>query len=419
MKRSNIIFAITLIASLAISLLIYKYFRLTLTLPLIIVGIALLLSQRWTKNEALKLLSLNFGILLSLVGVIFSALNLTTFFGVKEPIVKSEGDYGNNSRMLKYDDAMGLGYAYPANLKNYSSKKVAYHLHSPKEVIYDVIYNTDQRSNRYTPHDSKNMLNKSDSILFLGDSLTFGEGLNDNETLSYFIQTHTGRSTLNAGLHGYGAHHALRILEDEDLFRKRTRDHKIKTIIYRPIVNHINRTAGYSPWDPFGPCYELTGENTVSYKGSFAKCGKRSNRFLDKIIRRLASTSEPFTKKLFQRFTTNGLYSSINYLPEDVDRFIAVVSKMSDIAQSKGINFYILLEDAGKYGELCGKNVPFAQELKVKLEQQNLNLILTSKVYTYEVCTSNELTISEYDRHPTMTSNKLLAEYIINNDLIE
>jgi len=48
------------------------------------------------------------------------------------------GDYADISRMLKNNDAMGLGYAYPANLKNYSSKQVVYHSHSPEEVIYDV-----------------------------------------------------------------------------------------------------------------------------------------------------------------------------------------------------------------------------------------------------------------------------------------
>ena len=224
---------------------------------------------------------------------------------------------------------------------------------------------------------------------------------------------------LNAGLHGYGAHHALRILEDEVLFKERTKGHKIKTIIYRAIVNHINRTAGYSPWEEVGPCYELTGINTVSYKGSFVNCGKRENGVREKFFRRLSNTSEPFTRRLFQRFTTHGQYSSRNYLPEDVDRFVAVLSKMNAIAESKGYKFFVLLEDAERYDELCAQKVPFASELEGKLNQQRLNLILTSKVYNKSICKSNELTISKYDRHPTMIANKLLAEYIINNNLIE
>ena len=421
MKRSKIVFAITLIASLAASLLICKHYRLTLTLPPIIVGVALLTLQRQTKNKALRLVSLNCGIFLSLIGIVFSGLNLIFLLigNEEKATVKDEGDYGNVGRMLTGDDAMGLGYAYPPNLKNYSSKKVAYTSPSKREVVYDVIYNTDQLSNRYTPHGKKTSPTKADSILFLGDSLTFGEGLNDNETLSYFIQELTGRSTLNAGLHGYGAHQALRILEDADLFRKRTRGHKVTTILYRPIVSHINRTAGYSPWDPNGPCYELKGMNSVSYQGSFVECGKINNNLATKLANRLASSSEPFTRIVLKKFTTNAQYGSVNYLKKDVDRFVAVVSEMNAIAESKGIKFLVLLEDAGKYDELCGKKIPFSPELEGKLEQKQLNLILTSKSYTKSICTFNELTISKYDRHPTMTANKILAEYLIKNNLIQ
>ena len=421
MKRSSIIFAITLIASLTTSLLVYKYYRLTLTLPPIISGSALLLSRRRVKNEVLRLLSLNLGIFLCLAGGIFSGLNLISLASSSDEKVsiKEEGDYGTTRRMLTGNDAMGLGYAYPPNLRNYSSKKVAYTSPSQKEVVYDVIYNTDQLSNRYTPNDSKDRLNKSDSILFLGDSLTFGEGLNDNETLSYFIQTLTGRSTLNAGLHGYGAHQALRILEDDDLFKKRTKGHKVTTILYRSIVDHINRTAGYSSWDRIGPCYELKGKNSVSYQGSFAECRKTNNNLITRFANRLASSSEPFTKKVFERFTTSTKYRSNKYLRKDVDTFVAVVSEMKAVAESKGINLIVLLEDAGTYNELCGQKVPFARELEDKLENQHLNLILTSKVYTDLVCTFNELTISKYDRHPSMIANKILAEYLIKNNLIK
>ena len=253
----------------------------------------------------------------------------------------------------------------------------------------------------------------------MGDSFAFGQGLNDNETLSYFIQTLTGRSALNAGLHGYGAHQALRILEDEDLFRKRTRGHKVTTILYRPIVNHINRTAGYSPWDRNGPCYELKGKNTISYQGSFVECGKRNTTLLTELALRLSSSAEPFTKKVAETFTLRNKYASTNYLEKDVDIFLAVVAKMNAIAKSKGINFIVLLEDAKTHNDLCGQKVTFAPELEERLKQQRLNLILTSKVYTQSVCTSNELRISKYDGHPSMLANKILAEYLIKNNLIK
>ena len=129
------------------------------------------------------------------------------------------------------------------------------------------------------------------------------------------------------------------------------------------------------------------------------------------------STSEPFTKQVFKRLLF--LYRHTIYLPKDVKRFVTVASKMNAIARSKGIEFFIVLEDAGTYDFLCGRKVPFAPELARKLEQQQLNLILTSKVYVKEVCKSNQLTISKYNRHPTMIANKLLAEYIVKSNLIQ
>jgi len=416
MKRSSLVLVITLLASAALSLIIYKYLKLIMTLPLIICGAALLFSQKYHKNAICGKLSINLGIVLSTIGIIFSALNLIILSSEKKTLIKHEGDYGREGGWRVGNQAQGLGYSYPPNLKNYSSKMVVQHSDSRKETVYDVTYNTDSLANRRTPYLKKDEPNKSNSILFLGDSFTFGEGLNDDETLSFFIQNETGRSTLNAGMHGYGAHQALRILEDQNLYNKRTKGHNVKTIIYRIIVGHINRTAGYSPWDMYGPCYELTGSRTVSYKGSFIECAKK-NGYLDKVLNRLASTSEPFTKQVFKRFTTIGRYANNNYLQEDVDRFVAVVSRMSSIAKSKGANFFVVLEDVETYGELCGQKVPFSHELEGRFKQQRLSLILTSSVYSKVLCSSNELAI-KHDGHPTMFANKLLAKYMINNNLI-
>jgi len=417
MKRSSLVLVITLLASAAVSLIIYKYLKLTMTLPLIICGTALLFSQKYHKNAICGLISINLGIVLSTFGIIFSAFNLIILSREKNISIKQEGDYARGQVVRQGNQAQGLGYSYPPNVKNFSSKKVVHHSDSRKETVYDVTYNTDSLANRRTPYLKKDELNKSSSILFLGDSLTFGEGLNDDETLSFFIQNETGRSTLNAGMHGYGAHQALRILEDQNLYNKRTKGHNVKTIIYRPIVDHINRTAGYSPWDVYGPCYELTSSRTVSYKGSFVECGKRDDSYLAKVLRRLASTSEPFTRKVFERFTTDGRYANKNYLQQDVDRFVAVVSRMNSIAKSKGIYFFVVLENAETYSELCGQKVPFSHELEDRLKRQRLNLILTSNVYTKVLCLSNELTI-KHDGHPTMIANKLLSKYMINNNLI-
>ena len=417
MKQLSLFLSSSLFSSV-ICILLYKYLRLTLTLPLVVIGGVLLFSQINSKCGLTKTLLLNLGALVSAIGIIFSVLNLITISGAKEPVVRREGDYETSMRMLKGKYSMGLGYVYPPGLKNFSSRMVAYSSGSTKNIVYDVLYNIDSLGNRFTPFVGDNAPKKTNSILFLGDSLTFGEGLSDDETLSYFIQARTGRAALNAGLHGYGAHQSLRILEDQDLYDKRTSGHDIKTIVYRSIVEHIHRTAGYSSWDSYGPCYELTPSKTVSYRGSFAECGKSDNSFSARLKSRLMSTSEPFTRQVLDRLMAKRVRSDSSYLPNDVERYISVVSRMNSIAKGKGIKFLIVLEDAGTYDEFCGDKVPYADELTNRFRRERLSLVLTSDLYTKEVCTANSLTISKYDRHPTMIANKLLSDYLIANKFI-
>ena len=92
---------------------------------------------------------------------------------------------------------------------------------------------------------------------------------------------------------------------------------------------------------------------------------------------------------------------------------------MEEITTERGASFYIILEDAGKYDELCGTKKPFSEKLSKLLKNQHRNVILTSNVYSKNICLNNKLTISEYDRHPSKTANKILSDFLINNDLIK
>ena len=92
---------------------------------------------------------------------------------------------------------------------------------------------------------------------------------------------------------------------------------------------------------------------------------------------------------------------------------------MEEITTRRRASFYIILEDAGRYGELCGTKMPFSEKLSKLLKKQHKNVILTSNIYTKKICSSNKLTISEYDRHPSKISNAILSNFLINNGLIK
>lgn len=426
-KKSNKNFFLLLTLSFLLGVLIYKLFRLILTLPLILLGIGFLLSKKFYGKGLIKLFSINIGLFFSILGLFFTSLNLIKVFNQIEKSesnkvrIISSGDYGVSGTWLKGKDADGLGYKYPANLTNHTSKKIA--LRANQEIlIYDVIYNIDSLGNRKTPSDNEFTINKNKSVLFLGDSLTFGEGLNDNETLSFYFQSLTKRASLNAGMHGYGGHQALMILWNEDLFLKRTKGHNITSIIYRPLVNHINRAAGYSSWDSEGPCFENDDNDNIKYLGSFIDCNKRGseNTLKAKLISRFISSNEPWTREFFNRFSSNSNFSSRRYQGIDFERFISIVNNMHRISKTKGINFYVLLEDFNRSkGDLCGNSVKYSKMLSDKFISKKINIIQTSSIFNKNMCKKVPLTISEFDQHPSSNANLIIAEYLIRNNIIK
>ena len=104
------------------------------------------------------------------------------------------GDYSSGKYFRK--DVPNLGYG-PPNDGSFSSIKL-----KNNDTVYSVIYSIKDKI-RITPS-SNNKVNNQ--ILFLGCSQTFGEGLNDNETLPHYfgLETNNFYQIKNYGFHGYG-----------------------------------------------------------------------------------------------------------------------------------------------------------------------------------------------------------------------
>lgn len=71
------------------------------------------------------------------------------------------------------------------------------------ETIYDVVYTIGNDGYR------KDVASERHDVFIYGGSYVFGEGLNDNETLSFYLNENHGISSKNLGVHGYGLHQAL------------------------------------------------------------------------------------------------------------------------------------------------------------------------------------------------------------------
>ncbi|NIA16085.1 MAG: hypothetical protein GWP08_18650 [Nitrospiraceae bacterium] len=136
-------------------------------------------------------------------------------------------------------------------------------------TVYDVTYSTDAHGLRNTPLESDGP--RTRFAVFFGGSITFGMGVEDNETLpAFFGEYAPDYAPYNYGVPGYGPQQMLLKLETEDL-RKTIRE-PTGIAVYTFIPGHIRRAVGslqpYNRWAMGFPYYKLNGDS-VQYAGNF------------------------------------------------------------------------------------------------------------------------------------------------------
>lgn len=134
---------------------------------------------------------------------------------------------------------------------------------------YDVVYSIDAFSRRMTPgQDGKHAAR---NLLFFGDSFTFGEGVNDDETMPFYVgQMSPSSQVYNYGYKGYGTHQVLAKLQGGAL-PDEVPPARETMLIYVFIDEHVQRSIGALhsfKWASNTPYYVLEGDRLVR-KGSF------------------------------------------------------------------------------------------------------------------------------------------------------
>jgi hypothetical protein len=172
-----------------------------------------------------------------------------------------------------------LGYA-PA--ENYVRKSKRFY---NEELLYDATYTIGGDSRRITPEPENDLA----CLLFFGGSYTYGDGVNDHESMPYIVGTLQKRKAHNFGFHGYGPHHMLSAIQNGLV------PCKPKLIIYQALVRHVARAAGHTHWDKHGPKYVLR-EGRLEYDNHFDDVEKS---FLEKKID-TQLTKSSFYKKHFR-----------------------------------------------------------------------------------------------------------------------
>jgi hypothetical protein len=186
-------------------------------------------------------------------------------------------------------------------------------------TLYDVRYSIDATRHRIGPPDRGEGVRGC--VYFFADSFTFGEGVDDSESLPYQLGVLTqGRyRIINFSAPGYGAEHMLASLERGELSRPPPCEPT--HIVYVALAHHILRAAGKTFFSDVGPRYQLRAGGEPFYLQTPASTSVQESASRSWWQRELAyqSTKSQIRRALAGRpaVTTDA----------DVDLYFAIVRK--------------------------------------------------------------------------------------------
>ena len=266
-----------------------------------------------------------------------------------------------------------LGYGPRPGVRVLSSKTVG------NQPLYDVSYTISDRRVRVTRGDPN-----GDTWLFMGCSVMFGEGVNDDETLPAYFSADLGyqANVVNLGFHGYGPHQMLRSLE-LDLPRPLVHG-VVRQVVYEGVWSHALRAAGKVMWDPYGPSYALSGDG-VTYVGPF------HNRVAGFVI-------EVLDKSQVFRFVLDRTLYRASVTDEDIERYARILERSARLSLEKyGTGFLVVFRDESEGP---------SRRIMQRLRKTNLQILPLS-----EVIPRSEWSALRFpgDGHPKPEFNQRLA----------
>ena len=280
------------------------------------------------------------------------------------------------------DDAV-LGYAVRPDRQIRSRRVVG------GETVYDVVYTIDGHGLRVEPPLAPGHGDRC--VLFFGCSYTFGEGLNDAETLPYRtgVRAEGRLRMINFGLHGYGPHQMLAALEGGVVDQALDGCEPILAV-YQGVWFQAFRSAGLESWDRHGPRYLLDAEGELVRRGHFDDdLWLRAHRVVLERLRRsflYRAISEPRRRP---SGADNGLY-------------LAILERARSVVEERWPNarFHVLFWD-----------VPWSP-LDESLEARGLRVHRVSHILPGWTQHRDQYTIPR-DGHPSALADDRLAEYLV------
>ena len=284
-------------------------------------------------------------------------------------------------------DAHGIAKAIPNGHYRSSSRRK-----KDGSVIYDVFYTTDQFGRRLTPAASPEV--RSRHLIFFGCSFTYGEGVQDNETIpAQAALGLTSHQPYNYGFHGHGTSHMLRKMQSQTLRHEVSEQEGV--LVYLFVDFHVQRVIGSmrvaSSWAKDHPYYDLNAHDRVAYEGSFAQ-------------------GRPFLQRIYKQLSRNPLLAvfGIDFPPVIADRHIHLTARIIGEAR----DLYKEQFPRGEFYVVVFPSSLYADNLIRELKDTDIKILDYSKLFDRH---DPKYILAAEDHHPNALAYELVARRLAHD----
>lgn len=262
-------------------------------------------------------------------------------------------------------------------------------IHGGTDTIYHVRYRTESHSLRQTPVDSTSPLKYA---LFFGCSMTFGEGVEDAETIpATFGKRAPGYRPYNFAFSGYGPHQTLARLQRQSPRSYVPEPEGVAVYVY--IDDHVNRVIGTLTNFTYNggnvPYFHHDGDS-LRYGGLMREARPLRSWLYGKLMRsnilKFFKIGYPF------RLSDDDYALTADILAESARAYRQ---------QFGNDNFYVLLYPT----------TTSVEPMKSLLRQRGVRVLDYTKLFP---ATDPKYAI-RYDEHPTPLANRVLVERLVKD----
>lgn len=246
---------------------------------------------------------------------------------------------------------------------------------------------------------------KSDSsnkeVVFMGCSLTFGQGLTDTQSLPYCYGAAANVSTLNMACIGYGIHQIYQLFNS----KFSTQNNHNRIFIYPFFYDHILRANGIYGWNNAGPYFDID-HDTLANRGPLYKYKSLKGN-------KLASYASLFGAFQVIKDVLHGAAyraAAKNLSEADYQRCFIMLSEMAKKINSTGGRFIVL--DWADYNWFYK---PLSDISKEKINQQLHNLSKSGVLVVPVASIINMKDLKNFiptDGHPSAAANQTIAQWL-------